>query len=355
MPHEEQPETTFTPIAEVGEFGLIARIQTLLSQKLPAEVLQGIGDDAAVYRIGEQETHVLTTDVLIEGVHFDRMFTPMTHLGYKALSVNVSDVAAMNALPLYATVNLGLPNYVSVEMVEDLYRGLARAAAQYGMYIVGGDTSAARQLIVGITVVGRQKEARVVYRRGARVGDLICVTGDLGGAYAGLKVLMENKRIFLEEGQEKQPDLEPYTYVIKRHLLPQARMDVIQAWEKAHILPHALIDISDGLASEIHHICTQSGTGAELFAPAIPIHLETRRVADVFGDDVDTYALFGGEDYELLFTLPEDTFNRLPEGLATVIGKITDAASGIRIQTGLGTTVRLEPSGYQHFTSDEAS
>ena len=352
MQHE-QPETTFTPIAEIGEFGLIARLQEIVAEELPAEVIQGIGDDAAVYRTGNREVHVLTTDMLIEGVHFDRMVTPMKHLGYKALSVNVSDVAAMNAFPLYATVDLGLPNYISVEMVEDIYRGIARAAAEYGVHIVGGDTSAARQLVIGITVVGRQQENRIVYRKGAKEGDLICVTGDLGGAYAGLKILMENKRIFLEQGQEMQPDLEPYAYVIERHLLPRARMDVVYTLAEADVLPHALIDISDGLASEIHHICRQSGTGAELFAPAIPIHLDTRRVADMFGDDVDTYALFGGEDYELLFTLPEADFNRLPEGIASVIGKITEAEAGICIQTGLGTTVRLEPAGYQHFSSNE--
>ncbi len=351
----QQP--SLTPVSEVGEFGLIARMRAVLDahreETAPEDVLSGIADDAAVYRVGEGRVHVLTTDALVEGIHFDRAFMPMEHLGVKALAVNVSDVAAMNARPRYATLALGLPQHVYVEHVEQLYRGLQRACRQYGVTIIGGDTVSAGRLTLSVTVVGEAEEEDIAYRKGARPGDALCVTGDLGAAYAGLKVLAAQRRRLQEEGEAFQPEVGAFARVIQRQLAPTARLDVIEDWAERGVRPHALIDISDGLASEVHHLCEAGGVGARLFGAALPVALETRRAADRFGDDVDVYALFGGEDYELLFALPPEQLGTLDEASFTVVGEVTEPGEGVQIKTPEGELVGLRPGGYEHFGGEE--
>ena len=345
-------DDAYTPIRDLGEFALIDRMQAVLGAPDDDTVLAGIADDAAVYRIDDDRVHVVTTDALIEAIHFDRLFMPMEYLGFKALSVNVSDVLAMNALPRYATIALGLPETISVEMVEAIYRGLQKAATAYRVTIVGGDTTAARFLTLAVTVIGEAREADVVYRCGAQAGDVLGVTGDLGAAYAGLKVMLDQRRAMQEEGRAYQPNLEPFQYVIQRQLAPLAQLQVIEDWAERGVCPHALIDISDGLASEVHHLCNQSDCGARLYAEALPIAPETHAVADLFADDAETYALFGGEDYELLFALPQSDLEKLDPESFVAVGHVMEAAEGVRVQTPEGDLIPLEFSGYQHFDED---
>ena len=361
-----------TSVSDVGEFGLIAHLRDALAggdaptDAIRDDVLAGISDDAAVVRApGAKEggkVQILTTDALIEGTHFDRSFMPLGHLGVKALSVNVSDVAAMNAVPRYALVTLGLPKGVSVEEVRQLYDGFRQAGEAYDVAIVGGDTTSAPRLTLSVTVIGEAVEGDVVYRRGADPGDALCVTGDLGAAYAGLRVLLQQRRQLQERGEDDfQPNLDEFSYVIQRQLAPRARLDVVRAWAEAGVRPKALIDISDGLASEVHHLCEASGTGALVHGAALPVAPETRRTADAFEQDVDVYALFGGEDYELLFAWPEDDLDRLdalsstlPEGPSfTQVGRVTPEGEGVRIQPpGSDETAPLKPSGFDHFDDD---
>jgi len=339
----------FTPINDLGEFGLIDRIRAVLGAPTDEAVRMGIDDDAAVYHIGDGRVHLVTTDAMIEGVHFDRAFMPMAHLGQKIMAVNVSDVVAMNAQPRFATIALGLPANFSVEMVEALYGGIREACETYGVTLLGGDTTAARYLTLSVTLIGEAAEDAVVYRRGARVGDLLCVTGDLGGAYAGLQILLDQHRALKETKNQFEPDLEPFRYVIHRQLTPQARLPAIEDWAKRGVRPRALIDISDGLASEVNHLCRQSGCGALVRVPALPLDPETRAVADQMMEDVDTFALFGGEDYELLFALAPEDLDKLDPTTLSVIGEFTEASHGIRVQSPLGEVIPLEAAGYRHF------
>lgn len=343
---------SYTPINELGEFALIERMQGVLGGIEAPDVLVGIADDAAVYRIADGRVHVVTTDALVEPIHFDRLFMPMEYLGFKALSVNVSDVVAMNATPRFATITLGLPDNMSVEMVEALYRGLKNAAEAYHLTILGGDTTAAPFLMLSVTVIGEAKEEDIVYRKGAKPGDVLCVTGDLGAAYAGLQVMLSQRRALQEQGLDYQPDLTPYQYVIQRQLVPLARLQTVKDWASRGVRPHALIDISDGLASEVHHVCVQSGCGALIHTAALPIAAETRDVADQLAEDVDTYALFGGEDYELLFALPEDALEKLDPESYIVVGMVTEEEEGIRARMPEGDVIPLAFGGYDHFGND---
>jgi thiamine-monophosphate kinase len=341
--------TPFTAVNEIGEFGLIDQMKSVLDT--PSEsVLCGIGDDAAVYSIGEGKVQVVTTDALVDGVHFDRMFMPMRYLGYKAISVNASDVLAMNAQPLYATVALALPSNISVEMVKELYQGMAHACKLYGMSLIGGDTTVAKQLMISVTAIGEAKESAISYRSKAQEGDMLCVSGDLGGAYAGLKILLESQKAFkAQDDPEFQPDLTAYDYVIQRQLAPTARYDIFRDWQIKGVVPTACIDISDGLASEIHHICQQSKCGALVKAANIPIEILTREVAEAFNDDPETYALYGGEDYELLFTVTTEDLSKLDPNLFQVIGRILPADEGVFLSLSDGGTMPLEAAGFTHF------
>lgn len=353
--HIQRPalvENAFTPIHEVGEFGLIERLRSVLGAPSDDRLLLGIGDDAAVYRTGPGDlAQVVTTDALVEGIHFNPSFMPMNYLGFKALSVNVSDVVAMNAKPRYATLALGLPNHIPVEQVELLYEGLRRACDLYGVTLIGGDVAAARQLTLAITAIGEADAAHLAFRRGAQPGDLLCVTGDLGASLAGLKILLKQRRALERLGDEFQPDFSAYRYVVERHLTPTARLDAVRHWDERGVRPRALIDISDGLASEVHHLCRQSGCGAVLYAQALPVDVQTRQVADELEEDVDTFALFGGEDYELLFALREQDPDQLDDPFSQVIGRFTPADEGVVLQTPSGETLSLDAGGYQHFGS----
>jgi len=345
-----------TAISEVGEFGLIAHMREVLGEPDDESVVSGISDDAAVYRIGEKSrVHLATSDALLEGIHFDRTFMPMEHLGFKALSVNVSDIVAMNATPRYAIITLGIPQQMSVEMVGTLYEGFKQACEAYDISVVGGDTTGARGLQVNATVIGEANEEDVVYRQGARVGDKVCVTGDVGASYAGLKVLIANRQQMQEAGDGFQPNLDPFSYVIRRHLAPPAQLKAIQDWAEAGVRPNSMIDISDGLASEAHHISEASGVGMQLYEPALPISVETRNTATEFGEDVSVYALFGGEDYELLFTLPESKVDDLDPQSFTVIGEVTDLddpQERVMFQQADGENVPLQPGGFDHFDEE---
>lgn len=346
-----------TDIADIGEFGLIALMRDTLGTagNRDDQLVSGIGDDTAVYRIGDGDVHLLTTDTLTEGIHFDRAFMPMEHLGFKALSVNVSDIAAMNAEPRYATVTLGLSQQVTVEMVETIYEGIKEACDAYDVTIVGGDTVSAHSLSLSVSLVGDAQEEEVVYRSGAEVGDQLCVTGDVGASYAGLKVLVRNRQRLQEQGEDFQPNLDPFSYVIRRHLAPPAQLKTVRDWADAGVRPHALIDISDGLASEVHHICEASDVGAQLYEPALPIDPETRNTATDFGEDVSVYALFGGEDYELVFTIPEDELEDADPQSYSVIGEVVDPDDPdhpVLIQRADGENVPLQPGGFDHFDDE---
>lgn len=350
--------TTFTPIDELGEFGLIDRMKEILGPPTSDDIVVGIMDDAAVYRISDDRVHLVATDALIEGVHFDRLFMPMEHLGYKSLAVNISDIVAMNGIPRYATIALGLPNTVSIEQVEGFYRGVRHACDAYGVEVLGGDTTAARHLTISVTVIGEADMKDVVFRRGARPGDLICVTGDLGASYAGLRVLLNERKRMRDEGESYHPDLAHYEFVIQRQLRPKAQLDIINGWRLAGVKPRALIDVSDGLASEINHICNQSDCGAVVHVSAVPIAFETRDVADEFHEDVDAFALFGGEDYELLFAISPEDVEKLDETTFNIIGEFVEKEQGVQVRLPEGESMPLTPGGYTHFkpgAEDEGS
>ena len=338
----------FTPVSATGEFGLIDLLTEELGAPLDEDIVRTIGDDAAVYKIGGDRVHVITTDVLIESIHFDRAFMPMEYLGVKAIAVNVSDIAAMNASPRFATIALGIPHNVSVEMIQEVYRGIKKSCDAFGLTLIGGDTVAAQKMTLSITVIGEADEDAIVYRHGAVVGDVICVTGDVGASYAGLRLLLEQNQQLQQSANGFKPVLDEYKYVIQRHLTPTPRLSALEVLNKAQVRPHAMIDISDGLASEVQHICRQSYCGAMLDASQLPIHEETKKVAGLFGQDADTYALYGGEDYELLLTFSESDFNTLPKGTFTAIGVVTEEET-IAIKTPEGAVIPLQGKGYQHF------
>ncbi len=346
-------EGTFTPISEIGEFGLIDRLDSVLGEIANPSILAGIGDDAAVLRTAPGKAHVVTSDALIEGVHFDLSFMPLEHLGAKSLTVNISDVVAMNAAPAYATIMLGIPGHVSVEMVEAFYRGVRKVCDAYDVAIVGGDITGARQFTIGVTAIGEVDEDRVVYRKGANPGDILCVTGDVGSAFAGLKVLFRERAELQKQGESFMPSIKQFQYVVNRNLAPVARLGAIQAWQEADFQPSALIDLSDGLASEINHICRRSGCGAYLRMADVPVHDITRRVAAEFEDNADVYALQGGEDYELLFTASAGELVKLKESSYAVIGEIVEQEDGVKVEYSDGSVESLAPLGFDHFKGGE--
>lgn len=346
--------SSLTPLREYGEFGLIDAMRRILGEPSDEDLIVGVSDDAAAYRIDGERAHVVATDMLVEGVHFDRLVMPMEYLGSKAITVNVSDVAAMNAEPRYATIGLGAPENVFVEQIEELYRGVRKACDLYGVTVVGGDTTAAARLTLSVTVVGEADAARIVYRKGAVPGDLLCTTGDLGGACAGLRILLEQRRELQEKGADFAPDIDAYRYVIERQLVPRARLDVVRDWAARGVRPNALVDLSDGLGSDVRHICRASGCGAELHMDALAIAPETYAAAEALGEDAAVFALFGGEDYELLFAAsPEDVARMDPE-TCRVIGRCT-AARGVTVRMPNGQISPLEPGGYDHFGAGTAA
>lgn len=336
-----------TELSAVGEFGLIELLTNDIQLQQPSS-LKGIGDDAAVLDHQGKKT-VVTTDLLVEGIHFDLAYTPLKHLGYKAVAVNVSDVYAMNALPTQITVSMAVSNRFSVEALQELYEGIKFACHEYGVDLVGGDTTSSNKgLILCITALGVADEAQLSYRNGAKVGDLICATGDFGAAYIGLQLLEREKQIYLEQ-PEMKPDLENKAYIVGRLLKPVARKDIFEFFQSSQLVPTSMIDVSDGLSSEIMHICKQSGVGALLEEAGIRIHPETYHQAIAFGIDPTTAALHGGEDYELLFTIrPEDIEKIKYQTDIAIIGEIVPAEDGIQLHSKGGYLHTLTAQGWTH-------
>lgn len=336
-----------TEISALGEFGLIDHLNRNTEQYQAGTVL-GVGDDAAVIDpYGKQV--VVTTDMLVEGVHFDLMYMPLKHLGYKAVTVNLSDIYAMNAEPTHITVSLAISNRFSVEALDELYAGIHLACERYGVDLIGGDTTTSpKGLVISITALGEVAEGEQVTRKGGQPNDLVCVTGHLGAAYMGLLLLEREKKIFLEN-PGVQPDLENQTVVLEKFMKPDPAREAITWFREQGIKPNAMIDISDGLSSEMLHICKQSGTGCVLYEEKLPIHEQTRENARKFGIAASTAALNGGEDYELLFTVPLDLFPRIQESpLFTVIGHLTAPEEGTHLITAGNQRLALTAQGWNH-------
>lgn len=336
---------TRTEINSLGEFGLIQRINKGIKTVLP-DTVRGIGDDAAVIDLGE-EYGLLTSDMLLEGIHFDLTFFPLKHLGYKIIAVNVSDIAAMNGIPRQVTVNLALSNRFSVEAVDELYDGMKAACKDFSVDLVGGDTTSSRSgLLISVSVFGKVKKEKVVYRNTAKPNDLLCVTGDLGGAYMGLQLLEREKQVFLAN-PDMQPELEGKDYVIQRQLRPEARMDVIYELDEAGVIPTSMIDVSDGLASDLLHICAQSGVGAVVFEERLPIDEQTFLAASELNIGPVTAALNGGEDYELLFTVSLASYELIKNNpKISFIGYITDKKGEVELLTKADSRVPITAQGW---------
>jgi thiamine-monophosphate kinase len=334
-------------ISSLGEFGLINRIQQQISLQNPSS-LKGIGDDAAVIDGGEQSI-LLSTDMLTEGIHFDLSYVPLQHLGYKAVAVNVSDIAAMNGTPEQIVIGLGLSNRFSIEAIDALYSGIRAACEDYAVDLVGGDTtSSASGLVISISIIGKAKKENIAYRSGAKNNDIICVTGDLGGAYLGLQVLEREKQVFLTN-PDMEPELEKYEYVVGRQLKPKARMDIIHELAELKIVPTSMIDVSDGLASELIHISESSGVGVKIFEDKIPIDSAAFETAMEFKLDPFVCALNGGEDYELLFTINLADFEKLKNHPDIhFIGHIHDNAKQNVMITKQERVVPLTAQGWNH-------
>lgn len=337
-----------TEISQLGEFGLIELISQGLST-VNESTLKGIGDDAAVLG-GSDKQRVVTTDMLLEGVHFDLSYSPLQHLGYKAVAVNVSDVAAMNAIPKQLTVNIGLSNRFSVEAVEALYAGIKAACQSYKVDLVGGDTTSSHAgLVLSVTVIGEAEAGQVVLRSGASKGEIVCATGDLGAAYVGLQVLEREKQEFLENPQ-MQPQLDRYKYIVQRQLRPEARMDIIHELAELKIIPSSMIDISDGLASELLHICRQSGVGMQIYEDKLPIDKMAYDTAVEFGLDPVTCIMNGGEDYELLFTIRQDDYEKVKNHPDIhFIGYVNEETEKVSLVTKGGNVVDVKAQGFTHF------
>lgn len=336
-----------TDVNDLGEFGLIDHLTENIALQR-ASTIKGIGDDAAV--ITHDETTVVSTDMLVEGIHFDLMYTPLKHLGYKSIVVNVSDICAMNATPTHVTVSIAISSKYTVEALSELYEGIRLACKMYHVDLIGGDTtSSPKGMVISITAVGTAPKENIVYRSGAQVGDILCCTGDFGGAYIGLQLLEREKQIYLTN-PGIQPDLEDLDHVIGRQLKPEARLDAVQYMKKVQLVPTSMIDVSDGLASELFHICKASDVGAYIEEGKVPIHPQTEETAIAMKINPITCALSGGEDYELLFTVSPDDLEKvryMPE--VAIIGEITDKKDGVKLHTTGGKVFDMKAQGWKHF------
>lgn len=338
-----------TELADLGEFGLIEHLTKDIQTEHP-ETLLGIGDDAAVIAIGNELCQVVTTDLLSEGVHFDLTYMPLKHLGYKAVAINVSDICAMNAIPKQITVALAVSNRFSVEALEELYAGIKAACADYNVDLIGGDTTSSQSgLVISITALGTAPKDQICYRSGAKEYDLLVVSGDLGGAYMGLQVLEREKEVF-KANPNIQPDLDGHDYILQRQLKPQARLDVVKMLKELGVKPTSMIDLSDGLASEILHICKASTVGCHLYDEKMPIDAKTSMVAIDFNLDPSMCALNGGEDYELLFTIDQKDVELIQSNPNfSIIGHMTNVADGTYFIDKSGAAVTLRAQGWKHF------
>lgn len=343
MLEDKQPKRT--PLSELGEFGLIDHLTSDIVLKNDTTV-HGVGDDAAVLTAGDKY-QLVSTDMLVEGVHFDLTYTPLKHLGYKAVAVNVSDICAMNGVAKQITVSIAVSNRFPVEAVEELYKGIRLACDKYEVDLVGGDTTSSQSgMVLSVTVLGEVEKEDVVYRSGAEEHDLLVVSGDLGSAYLGLQVLSREKQVF-DANPNMQPDLDGKDYILERQLKPEARRDVVKILKENDIKPTSMIDVSDGLSSEIMHLCKNSKVGCNVYEDKIPIDFTAMPVAEEFKMSPVTCALNGGEDYELLFTIKQSDYDKLKKDPDfTVIGHITDAASGANLITKDGAAHPLMAQGW---------
>lgn len=348
MLEDKNPQRT--PVSQLGEFGLIDHLTKGFDIK-HSSTLKGIGDDGAVLGFKDKKV-VVSTDLLVEGVHFDLSYMPLKHLGYKAVVVNLSDIAAMNAKPTQITVSIAVSNRFPLEALEELFSGISLAAKTYNIDVIGGDTTSSQKgLIISVTALGEANEEEIVYRSSAKENDLIVVTGDLGSAYMGLQVLEREKQVF-QVNPNNQPDLDAYTYLIERQLKPEARTDIKELLEKLEVKPTSMIDISDGLSSELIHICKQSNVGCNLFEEKIPVDPQFIDVCEEFNIDSTTIALNGGEDYELLFTIPLEDFDKIKANPnLTVIGHVTQASEGINLITRANTKIPIKARGWDALSS----
>jgi thiamine-monophosphate kinase len=343
----EKRDSQKTSIASLGEFGLIDHLTRGATMKQPSTI-QAAGDDAAVIDAGDNYI-LLTKDLLLEGVHFDLSYYPLRHLGYKAIVVNLSDIYAMNGTPRQVIVGLGLSSKFPLAAIEEIYKGMYMACEKYGVDLVGGDTtSSLRGLFLSVTALGTVDKDKLVYRGPALENELLCVSGDLGAAYAGLLILEREKAVF-KANPKMQPDLEGYDYILERQLKPEARQDIVRLLDELKIKPTAMIDISDGLASEIKHICKHSDLGCTVFEDKIPIDQLTYDTARAFDMDPTLYAMNGGEDYELLFTIKTEQYELIknsPE--ISVIGHMTHKSNGINLVSKSGPVVEIKAQGWDH-------
>ena len=340
-----------TSLADLGEFGLIDRL-TEGFENHNLSTLKGVGDDAAVMDFKNKKT-VVSTDLLIEGVHFDLSYVPLKHLGYKAVSVNVSDIYAMNATATQITVSIAVSNRFPLEALEELYAGIRLACERYKVDLVGGDTtSSTRGLIISVTAIGEANEEDLVYRNGAHPNDLIVLTGDIGGAYMGLQILEREKAVF-QVNPNSQPDIEMYSYILERQLKPEARKDIPPLLKQLGVKPTAMMDVSDGLSSELLHICKQSGVGCRLYEDKIPLDPQVISTCEEFNLDSTTIALSGGEDYELLFTIAQADYDKIKGNPNfSVIGYITDKEEGVNLVTRAGQFIPIIARGWNALSND---
>ncbi|MFP5041887.1 thiamine-phosphate kinase [Parasediminibacterium sp. JCM 36343] len=342
------PDSNRTEIAALGEFGLIEHLTKNFEIHNASTVLS-VGDDAAVIDHFGKQT-VITTDLLIEGIHFDLMYTPLKHLGYKSVVVNLSDIYAMNATPTQITVSIGISNRVSLEALDEFYEGIYAACEKYGVDLIGGDTSSSQKgFIISVTAIGEVTPDKFVKRSTAQKGDLICVSGDVGGSFLGLTLMEREKQIYLEN-PKIQPDLEGEDYIVGRLLKPEARKDIIAFFAENDIVPTSMMDVSDGVSSEVLHLCRQSSLGCVLYEDKLPIHEAARKAAFKFGLDPTVCALNGGEDYELIFTLKQADYDKitLNEEIA-VIGYMEDLEKGCKFITKGGNTHNITAQGWNAF------
>lgn len=340
-----------TSLSDLGEFGLIQHL-TKYFKRYHDATEKGIGDDCAVLSSSEEDT-LITTDLLIEGVHFDLSYMPLKHLGYKSVMVNLSDVYAMNAEAKQITVSIAVSNRFPLEAVEELYSGIQLACETYNIDLIGGDTtSSAKGMLISITAIGTAHKDDIVYRDGAQPNDLVVVTGDLGGAYLGLQVLEREKQVF-KVNPQNQPDLEAYSYLIERQLKPEARKDIPRLLKELKVKPTAMIDISDGLSSEILHICTQSKVGCAIYEEKLPLDPQVISTCEEFDIDSTMVALSGGEDYELLFTMSINDFDKIKGNPnVTVIGHITEINQGMNLITRANQSIELKAQGWNSFDKE---
>ena len=336
-----------TELDELGEFGLIEKLTAPFTTHV-SSTIKGVGDDAAVVAISDDEVMLVTTDLLLEGIHFNLMYTPLMHLGYKAVMINLSDIYAMNGKAEQITVSIAVSNRFPLEALEELYAGIKKACDYYKVDLVGGDTSSSLSgLVISVSAIGRAKKSEVVYRSGAKENDLLVVSGDLGGAYMGLQLLEREKEVF-KANPSMQPDLEGNDYLLERQLKPEARQDIIQFLKQLDVKPTSMIDVSDGLASEIFHLTKASKLGCTIYDEKIPIDAKTSMAALDFNIDPVTCALNGGEDYELLFTISMSDFDKIKGNPhMTVIGHMTDSNSGINLVDKNGALIPLQAQGWK--------